>query len=311
MARSPDLGDRVNIHYDLTDLRVFVAVAEEGSLSRGALRSHLSTSSVSLRLKELESSIGTQLFTRGSRGVVLTQAGVVMLEHARRCLVQLEQMHVDLMPFSRGLAGHLTVFANNNVMNGPLPGDLGRFFRQRPSVRITLEEHLGTDIVAAVASERAELGIVALDGDHPELHYVPYCEDEFVVIAPADSAIVANAQAMHFADCLDLPFVGLQNGSALHAYLVNHAAALGRRLDLRVQVAGYRAVAILVAAGAGISIVPRSVLLASDLKPLHLLTLDEPWAHRHHRLCFLPQVLAQRQLVGELVETLRARSAPA
>lgn len=83
--------------YDLTDLKVFVAVAEEGNVSRGAERCHLAPSSASLRVKNLEDSVGVTLLSRHPRGVALTAAGQVLVEHARRCLAQLDQMRSDLL----------------------------------------------------------------------------------------------------------------------------------------------------------------------------------------------------------------------
>lgn len=100
------------MHYDLVDLKVVLAVAEERNLSRGAARCNLSPSSASLRLKAMEASLGTELFVRRPRGVEVTSAGYVMIEHVRRCLAQLEQMHADLTPFANGIKGHITVFAN-------------------------------------------------------------------------------------------------------------------------------------------------------------------------------------------------------
>ena len=103
--------------YDLTDLKVFLAVAEEGNLSRGAERCSLAPSSVSLRIKGLEETLGTPLLIRQSRGVSLTPAGHVLVEHARRCMAQLAQMTTDLQPFANGLIGHVTFFANNNAIS--------------------------------------------------------------------------------------------------------------------------------------------------------------------------------------------------
>lgn len=290
-------------HYDLTDLRVFLAVAEEGNLSRGARRCHLAPSSVSLRLKGLEESIGVPLLERQARGVALTRAGAVMLEHVRRCIAQLEQMHVDLQPFVEGLTGHLTLFANNNVMHSHLPQDLARFFQQYPSVRISLQERLGSDIIAAVADGRADLGIVAVDPDHPQLAFQPYREDEFVVIAPPGHALARHA-AVRFVACFDQPFISLQGSTALHTYLMNQATALGGRLDVRVQVSNYSAVARLVASGAGIAVVPRSALDAPDRQHLAVIALSEKWAARHHRLCFRPEAMAANHYLRKLVEVL-------
>jgi DNA-binding transcriptional LysR family regulator len=272
------------MHYDLVDLRVFLAVVEEGSLSRGAHRCNLAPSPVSERIRELEEAFGMPLLERQPRGVQATSAGIVMAEHARRCMAQLEQMHADLFPFSQGITGRVIVFANNNAITSFLPGDLARFFKANPSVRITLEERNSNNIVAAVAEGRADVGIVAIDSDHPTLEFFPYHRDELVLLVPKGHAL-AKRRGVRFADCLAHPFISLLEGAVIHTYLVNHARALGGRLDVRVQVSGYGAIARLVGSGAGIGIVPRSVLTADAPKTFSVLALKEPWAVRNLRIC--------------------------
>lgn len=296
------------MRYDLTDLRVFLAVADAGNVSRGAERCHLAPSSASLRLKGLEETVGARLLTRQARGVTLTPAGRVMVEHARRCVAQLEQMHADLMPFSQGLSGHITLFANNNAISSHLPDDLARFFVAYPAVRITLEERLSLDIVAAVAAGRADIGVVAVESEHPELVFRPYREDQLVLLTPLQSAL-GKLRAVDFATCLREPFISLQHGTALHTYLMNHAAALGGRLDLRVQVSGYRAIARLVASGAGIGIVPRSALEPSDHEQLAIVELAEPWARRNLRVCVQRRQQELNPFLDSLVEILCRREA--
>lgn len=291
------------LHYDLTDLRVFLAVADAGNVSRGAERCHLVPSSASLRLKGLEEAVGTPLFTRHARGVALTRAGNVMIEHARRCIAQLDQMHVDLMPFAQGLIGHITFFANNNAICSHLPEDLGRFFAAFPTVRITLQEHLSSDIVAAIAAGRADIGVVALETNHPDLDYRPYRVDQLVVLAPLHSPI-AQCKTINFADCLSEPFISLQQGAALHIFLMNHANALGGRLDVRVQVSGYSSIARLVASGAGIGIVPRSALTMSDHKHVACIELEETWARRELRVCLRKKSVEENHFARKLVEFL-------
>ncbi|MHA7685784.1 LysR family transcriptional regulator [Cupriavidus sp. PET2-C1] len=289
--------------YDLTDLKVFLAIAEEGNLSRGAERCHLAPSSVSLRIKGLESAVGTPLLVRQARGVVLTPAGHVMVEHARRCLAQLEQMHADLLPFAQGLTGHVTLFANNNSLSSYLPDDLARFFASHPSVRITLEERLSHDIIGAVAAGRADVGVVALEGEYPDLVFLPYHEDELVLLAPRDSKLGKRGR-ISFSDCLGEPFISLQHGAALHTFLMNHATALGGRLDVRVQVSGYRAIARLVSSGAGVGVVPRSALEQADRDRLVVVTLSEAWARRDLRICVQRNPAQANYFRERLVQTL-------
>lgn len=292
-------------HYDLTDLRLLQAVGDESSLQKGAQRCHLSSSSASLRIKKLEEAVGTQLLLRQTRGISLTQAGKVMVEHIRLCIAQLEQMHSDLQPFASGLLGHITCFANNNAISSHLPDDLANFFRLYPSVRISLQEHMSMEILAAVAAERADVGVVAAATGHPDLEFFPYREDRLVLLCPLSSPISSKTNTS-FSICLNEPFVSLQSGAALHTFIVNQAAALGARLDVRVQVSGYRAIARLVAMGAGLGIVPVSALEPQDHQLLRVVELDEPWALRHLHVCVLRAKRQSQVQIQNFIDVLCA-----
>ncbi len=290
------------MRYELTDLRVFHAICQEGNVSRGAARCHLSPSSASLRIKALEEALGTALFVRHARGVVPTAAGEIMLEHVQRCVAGLVQMEADLAPFAQGLSGRLTVLANNNVLHSFLPQDLAAFLASYPDVRIHLQERMGTDIIPAVAEGRADVGIVAVDTDHPQLFFYPYREDHFVVLLPRRHAF-SRRRSLRFSDCLSHPFISLQTGTALHTYLTNQAALLGGRLDVRVQVTGFGAIAALVASGAGLAILPRSAVTSQDEEHTVIAALDEPWALRQHRVCVkrdAPRHWLREQFVAQL-----------
>lgn len=271
------------MRYSLVDIKVFVAIADEGNITKGAARCFLAPSSASLRIKQLEEGLGVSLFDRQARGVSLTRAGKVMLEHCRRVLAELEQMHANLSPYAKGIKNHVTLFANSTAIASYLPGDLEVFLREHPSVRVSLEERMSHDIVAAVADARADMGIVTWSEGHPDLRFYPYHEDTLVVIASAQ--VFTRKKHIRFAECLDHPFVSLGNGTAIHTYLVGRAAALGRQLDVRIQVAGFPAVAALVRSAAGISIIPRSVLSALNHDGIRVVELQEAWAERHLQVC--------------------------
>lgn len=273
------------MRYSLTDIKLFVAVADAGNVSRGAAACFLAPSSASLRIKQLEETLGVELFKRQPRGVALTRPGQVMLEHCRRCLAELEQMHANLAPYARGVKGQVTLFANSTAVASYLPPDLAGFLRERPSVRVNLEERLSHDIVAAVAEGRADLGVVTWEDEHPDLTFRPYREDELVVIAPAGTALGTRA-GVRFVDCLAHPFVSLHSGTAIHTFIASKASALGHHLDVRIQVASFSAVASLVRSGAGIAIVPRSVVQHASSEGLRIVTLREPWARRVLRVCW-------------------------
>ncbi|GAB3628130.1 LysR family transcriptional regulator [Pandoraea terrae] len=296
------------MRYDLTDLRLFVAIAVSGSISGGAEDCHLAPSSASLRLKTLEQDLGTKLFDREVRGVKLTPAGVVMLEHARRCLADLEQMHAHLAPYAEGVVGHVTLFANSSAIASFLSDDLERFLMDNPKVRVVLEEKLSHDIIAAVADGRADIGVVTWENVHPGLTFHDYREDELVVLSKRrrqDSL----PPTLSFLDCLKFPFISLQSGAAIHTFLAGKASSVGHRMDVRIQVGSFASIVALVRSGAGIAIVPRSVLRPMECDGVAVSQLKEEWANRRLRLCVPRHREISAYAVSMLDNLLRAGSA--
>ncbi|MGF6902542.1 LysR substrate-binding domain-containing protein [Paraburkholderia sp. GAS348] len=92
-----------------------------------------------------------------------------------------------------------------------MPDDLARFFAAYPSVRISLEERLSHDIVGAVVAGRADVGVVALETEHPALEFLPYRKDQLILLAPLAHPIAAKSD-VSFAKCLGQPFISLQSG---------------------------------------------------------------------------------------------------
>ncbi len=296
------------MRYDLTDLRLFVAIAEARNLTRGAGRVHLSPSSASHRLRQLEEDLGTPLLERQARGVSPTRAGESLLRHARQVLAQVEQMHADLAPYAAGIRGHVSLWANTHATHTFLPDDLATFLKTQPQLSITLEEHTSPDIVLAVANGEVDIGVVAGSGAEfgASVELLPYRRDRLVLIAPAGHPLASLANT-RFADVLDYPFVLLHAGSAIHTFTMNAAAALGRHLNVRIQVRSFEAVCRMVSAGVGIGLVPRSAVpepgAASWREPLVVVALDEAWAQRDLQVC-VRQRAALSGFAAALVDAL-------
>lgn len=270
------------LHYDLPDLRLVAAIAETGNLTGGAARVHLAASSASHRLSQLEAALGTPLFVRHARGLTPTPAGESLLRHARQVFAQLEQMHADLAPYASGLNSQVTVFANTNAINCFLPEDLGDFLREHPRLRVSLEEQPSPAIIQAVAAGQVDIGVVAAAGGFAGLETQPYRRDRLVLVVPEGHAL-ATRMAVDFAEVLAEPFVCLHAGSAIHTFMMNAAAQLGGRLDVRIQVRSFTAVCRMVAAGVGIGMVPRSAVPAGE--PVQTVEITDAWAPRDLQLC--------------------------
>jgi DNA-binding transcriptional LysR family regulator len=271
------------MRFDLVDLRLFVAIVEAGSISKGADAAHLALASASARVSGMEAALGTRLLTRGRRGVVPTAAGRTLLHHARTVAGQVERMRGDLRAFASGLKGEIRMLSNTAALVELLPAALRAFLVAHPDVDIDIEEMTSADIVQAVAEDRAEFGVIADSADPAALETIPLADDQLVLIAPVAHPLGQRAGVV-FADLLDEPFVGLSAG-ALHNHLADHATRLGRRINYRVRLRSFDTVARLVEAGIGIGILPLTAAERCRTEALAIVPLADGWAWRRLLLC--------------------------
>jgi DNA-binding transcriptional LysR family regulator len=273
------------MHFDLTDLRLIVNVAECNSLTGGAERSCISLPAASQRIKHLEATIGTQLLYRTTQGVTLTPPGQALLHHARLVLNQLEQMRGDLQEYARGLKGHLRVAASTTAITEFLPAVLRRYLATHPDVNVDLRERMSNEIVRAVADGTTDVGIISGSVRTENLEVIPYRRDYMVLAVPADHAL-AQVRSVPFAETLAQEYVGLNEASAIHQFLNERARALHRTVKLRIQVGNFEAACLLVEAGAGIGILPESAARRyARTMNIRVVPLTDDWALRHQHIC--------------------------
>jgi DNA-binding transcriptional LysR family regulator len=274
------------MRFDLVDLRLVLNIAESLSITAGASRSGLALASASERLRELERSLGVKLFERQRRGVSATPAGLALVHHARLVTRQLEAMSGELGQFAKGVRGRVRVLSNTAATLEFLPPLVGAFLSSHPTIDVEIEDRPSPDIVRAVASGRADLGIVADVVDAAaELETVPFAEDRLVLATPRSHAF-AKRKRLAFRDALDQDFVGLPMGSALQIYVDGQAARAGQRLKTRIRLSGFDAACKVVESGIGIAVV--SKIAAERCKrsmAIAVVPLSDPWALRRLRIC--------------------------
>jgi molybdenum-dependent DNA-binding transcriptional regulator ModE len=110
--------------YDLTDLELFLQVVDQGSITQGAERAHLSLASASARITAMEKALGAKLLDRHRRGVVPSPTGWLLVAHARAIVGQLARMRTELARCSDGLQSPLLVLANTSATQTLAPAAL-------------------------------------------------------------------------------------------------------------------------------------------------------------------------------------------
>ena len=140
---------------DLKLLRYFLAVAEELHFGRAAARLNMSQPPLSIHIKELENQLGTQLFIRHSRSVVLTHAGKILMEESRRLLVNANNVLARVEQIGRGEAGRIELGVVGTAMWGRMRPVMRRFLRENPNVEVLFREKMPAMQMALL--ERREL----------------------------------------------------------------------------------------------------------------------------------------------------------
>ena len=148
---------RHNPAMDLRQLRTFVAVAEQGTVSKAALRLHVAQPALSRQIAALEDELGVKLFDRVRRRLVLTGEGEQLLADCRSVLGAVGSLSERAQQFRRGDSGVLRVAATPQMIDGVFSSFLHRYAARRPKVEIRLTEAAGPGLLAML--ERGELHV--------------------------------------------------------------------------------------------------------------------------------------------------------
>ena len=296
------------MHFDLTDLRLFLHVVEAASITHGAGRAHLALASASARIRAMEESLGIALLVRERRGVRPTPAGLALIRHARSVLAQVETLQGELDGYAGGLKGQVRLCANTAAVTEFLPYALAPYLAANPNIDVDLDERSSYEIVQAVAAGFADIGIVSDAVDHAALETLPFRPDRLVLVV-ARGHRLARRRSVALRDAVAEPFIGLGAGSALGDYLDRHAANLGRKLRFRVRLRGFDAICRLVASGAGVAIMPETVARRHGGRLIQAVALSDVWALRTVLIC-ARSFAALAAPARQLVEQLKSEPAP-
>lgn len=300
------------VHYDLTTLRLFVAVCETGSLRRAGEQANLVGSALSKRLAQLEDALGTPVLARRRHGMAPTQAGETLLEHARALLERLERIDRDMAGYARGTHGLVHMLCSASMLQESLAQDVADFLGMdaHRDIQVDLEEQASRAVVQGVSQGTASLGLCWDAIDLKGLASRPYRQDHLVV-AMHPSHPLSRQRSLTFAQTLDYQQVGLTATTALHSLLRRIAAHEGKPLVHRVVVSSFNATLRAVRANLAIGIVPLEIAqIDSGATGLCLVPLTDDWATRQFVVCFRDEgsLLPASQLL--LAHLTRPQTAP-
>jgi len=244
---------------DLVALQIFKTVAETGGITRAAARLHRVQSNVTTRIQQLEERLGTRLFHRHKRRLVLSAEGKLLLEYADRLL----RLSAEAQAAMRDGApqGPLRLGALESTAAVRLPPLLSSFHLAYPRVRLELVTGTSGALVAKVLEGEIEAAFVAepftADGLETQLAF----RERLVLITPKSFGRVRTAKDIGHASILAFA-AGCSYRRRLEAWLGRSKLAPDRVMEY----GSYHAIVACTAAGAGVAVVPRSVIDAVQPK---------------------------------------------
>jgi DNA-binding transcriptional LysR family regulator len=245
----------INLNY----LRNYVAVVEAGGFHMAAKVLHVSQPAVSKSIQNLEQEIGHLLIERSRRGIVLTEAGQLLLDYGRQML-KLEYEAEEALVELRGLErGHLALAASHTIATYVLPPLLAEFRQLYPGIHLSLEIGNTRRIAEILRAKPIDLAFVEGPIDEPEMEVTRWRRDRLVVIAPAAHP-GANKGPIDIERITEWPYVQREIGSGTR-YVVELALEERHiRLNVTIELGSNQAVKQAVIAGLGISIVSESTV---------------------------------------------------
>lgn len=249
---------------DLRRLRYFVAVAEEGSVTRAAQRLHLAQQSLSQQIRELEAQLGVVLFDRRRRGVELTDVGEVLLREARPVLAQAERAVQAVRGAARGEQGELRVGFLSSVANYLMPPVVRGFGERHPGVRLRTEDLSIASLVAGVREGRLDAAL-----SRPPLVHDLTCEEilrEPVGAVLPEGHVLADRDELTLAELAGEPWVLTPRASwpPWHRKYDEDFARAGYRPRVVQRGTSPQNLLALVAAGVGVTRLPLSARSLRD-----------------------------------------------
>ncbi|MFK4533176.1 LysR family hca operon transcriptional activator [Bradyrhizobium ottawaense] len=242
---------------ELRHLRYFVAVAEEGSLLTAAQR-RLNTSqpSLSRQIRDLESEVGVQLLERQPRGVTLTAAGRVFLDHARLALLQVQAATEGARQTAQPQKPTLSIGISRRVGGHVAPPASAYPPRGSPDLQVTLSTQSSPELALALMQGKLDIAFLRPEKDNEGVVFKQLAKEPLIAVLPAEHHLASRKKIRPQDLAREIYVSSARTSPVLQEVIQNYAARVGITLNAKYEGENISSAMSLVASTGGISLVP-------------------------------------------------------
>jgi molybdate transport repressor ModE-like protein len=301
---------------DVKRMRILKEVADRGSFSAAAEALSYTQSAVSQQIAALEREAGTQLVTRGSRGIRLTEAGEALVRHADAILTRLADAEAELEAIAGLRGGRLRLAAFPTVGATLMPLAIATFRQRHPDIELTVRQLEPEDSLPLLKCGELDIALTIEPNTNVEndgLDITFLLDDPMFAALPTDHKL-ANKSRVRLKDLAEEAWIGTTDACSCGTLVRNHCIRMGFDPQITFESDDYLAIQGLVAAGVGVALIPTLALttvrddivirdLANEAPVRKIAAATLPGAQRS------PAARAMLDVLGE-VATQYAKPAP-
>ncbi|MBI3426416.1 MAG: LysR family transcriptional regulator [Acidobacteria bacterium] len=292
---------------DLHQLKIFYSAVRTGGFTHASREMHLSQSTISQHIKQLEHELGCQLFMRVGKRVLLTEAWQLLRDHCERILQDVKNAEMAIRELNGMQRGKVRLGTGATTLIYQLPHVLETYQARYPNIELVIVSETTDVIIRDVQAQRLDLGLVMLPVVENDLQLTPLCDEELLIALPRRHPL-ARKRSLTVNDLRALRFILYEKKTVMRGLIDNFFASLGVTPQLAMVMENIEAIKSLVGTGLGASVLPSHAVGNDALdKKVRLLRVERHRLHRQLALVTLKSTFvpnAVQELFNLIVQEL-------
>jgi LysR family cyn operon transcriptional activator len=258
---------------DLKHLEAFVALTEELHFTRTAERLGIAQPTLSLQIRALEERVGLPLFDRTAKRLVLTQAGIVLLKHARHVVQALQSAEEELSDLKQLNVGELRIAMLSGDLDFRLTPMLINFRKAFPKIRLIL--HGPVDVRQMILQNTADIGLTVISREDDRVVQVPYIHEYFGIVTSAEHPLSTRVE-IPFVELPDLPIITFPREYPGRRLIDAYCVEQGVKMKPLIETSTVPSIVQLIRSDLGVSILPFQLFESFGMEDLRFIPIVEP-----------------------------------